>query len=203
MEMFPITQKSPFCVSLCTLLLPNKQLCMHNQLLQACLTLGLYELQPISLLCPWDFPGNSIGVDCHALFQGIFLTLGLNPQSPALQADSLPTEPPRETQYTALKGQSLSRVQLFCDPMDSSPPGSSDHRILQTTVLEWVTIPFSRGYPDRGIESRSPALQTDSLREAQKFEPKQQGLAVLVFPDPFIILQLIKGPYYTQTQHKA
>ena len=34
---------------------------------------GLY---PARLLCPWDFPGNSPGVDCHSLLQGIFLTQG-------------------------------------------------------------------------------------------------------------------------------
>ena len=33
----------------------------------------------------------------------------------------------------------------FCDPMDCSPPGSSVHSILQTIILEWVTVPFSRG----------------------------------------------------------
>ena len=31
----------------------------------------------------------------------------------------------------------------LCDPMDSSPPGSSVHRILQARTLEWVAIPFS------------------------------------------------------------
>ena len=34
----------------------------------------------------------------------------------------------------------------LCDPMDYSPPGSSIHGILQTRVLEWVAISFSRGY---------------------------------------------------------
>ena len=29
--------------------------------------------------------------------------------------------------------------------MDCSPPGSSVHGILQARILEWVTIPFSRG----------------------------------------------------------
>ena len=33
----------------------------------------------------------------------------------------------------------------LCDPMDSSPPGSSVHGILQARILEWVAIPFSRG----------------------------------------------------------
>ena len=38
----------------------------------------------------------------------------------------------------------LSRVWLY-DPMDCSPPGSSVHGILQTRILQWVAIPFSRG----------------------------------------------------------
>ena len=33
----------------------------------------------------------------------------------------------------------------LCDPMGCSPPGSSVHGILQTRILEWVAIPFSRG----------------------------------------------------------
>ena len=46
------------------------------------------------LLCPWDSPGRHTGVGCHALLQG-----GWNSGllvSPALQADSWPTEPPRK-----------------------------------------------------------------------------------------------------------
>ena len=31
----------------------------------------------------------------------------------------------------------------LCDPMDSSPPGSSVYRILQTRILEWVATSFS------------------------------------------------------------
>ena len=34
------------------------------------------------LLCPRDFPGNSTGVDCHFLLQGIFETQGSNPGLP-------------------------------------------------------------------------------------------------------------------------
>ena len=41
--------------------------------------------------------------------------------------------------------QSLSHVQLFCNPMDYSLPGSSVHGILQARVLEWVAISSSRG----------------------------------------------------------
>ena len=49
------------------------------------------------------------------------------------------------------------------DPMDCSPPGSSVHGILQARILKWVPISFSRGLPDPEIESRSPALQAESL----------------------------------------
>ena len=38
-----------------------------------------------------------------------------------------------------------SRVCLFWDHMDCSPPGSSVHGILQARTLEWVAIAFSRG----------------------------------------------------------
>ena len=33
----------------------------------------------------------------------------------------------------------------ICDPMDCSPSGYSDHGILQTRILEWIAISFSRG----------------------------------------------------------
>ena len=36
--------------------------------------------------------------------------------------------------------ESLSCVQLFCDSMDSSPPGSSVHGIFQAGILGWVVI---------------------------------------------------------------
>jgi len=33
----------------------------------------------------------------------------------------------------------------LCDPMDYNLPGPSVLGILQTRILEWVAIPFSRG----------------------------------------------------------
>ena len=41
-----------------------------------------------------DSPNRNTGVGCHALLQGIFPTQGLNPGSPALEANSLPFELP-------------------------------------------------------------------------------------------------------------
>ena len=50
----------------------------------------------------------------------------------------------------------------LCDPMDSSPPGSSVHGILQTRILEWIAIPFSRGTPQ-------PRDQTQDSGTAGRF----------------------------------
>ena len=40
---------------------------------------------------------------------------------------------------------SCSESPTLCNSMDCSPPGSSVHGILQTRILKWVAIPFSRG----------------------------------------------------------
>ena len=37
----------------------------------------------------------------------------------------------------------FSRVQLVCDPIDGSSPGSPVPGILQARTLEWVAISFS------------------------------------------------------------
>ena len=47
---------------------------------QSCLTLLHHGLLPARLLCTWNFPGKNAGAGCHFLFQGIFLTQGLNPR---------------------------------------------------------------------------------------------------------------------------
>ena len=57
---------------------------------------------------------------------------GIEPRSPALQADTLTSE----SEVTQL-------CLTLCDPMDCSLPGSSVHGILQARVLEWVAIAFS------------------------------------------------------------
>ena len=42
-----------------------------------------------------------------------------------------------------LTAKSLQSCPTLCDPIDSSPPGSSIPRILQARTLEWVAISFS------------------------------------------------------------
>ena len=41
--------------------------------------LCLNGLESARCLCPWNFPGKNTGVGSYSLFQGIFLTQGLNP----------------------------------------------------------------------------------------------------------------------------
>ena len=50
-----------------------------------------------------------------------------------------------------------------CHSMGCSLPGSSVHGVLQARILEWVAMPSSGDLPGPEIESRSPALQVDSL----------------------------------------
>ena len=40
----------------------------------------------------------------------------------------------------------LRVVSDSCHPVDCSPLGSSVHGVFQARTLEWVDIPFSRGY---------------------------------------------------------
>ena len=51
----------------------------------------------------------------------------------------------------------------LCDSMDCTWPGSSVHWILQAGILEWVTIPFSRGSSRPRDWTWVSALQADPL----------------------------------------
>ena len=51
----------------------------------------------------------------------------------------------------------FSRVQLLCDPIDGSPPGSSIPGTLQARILEWVAISFSNAWKWKvKVKSLSP-----------------------------------------------
>ena len=50
---------------------------------------------------------------------------------------------------------------------------------LRARILEWVAFPFSRGYPNPGIEPRSPALQVDSSLAEPQGKPKNTGVGSL------------------------
>ena len=43
----------------------------------------------------------------------------------------------------AAAAKSLQSCPTLCDPIDGSPPGSSNPGILQARTLEWISISFS------------------------------------------------------------
>ena len=70
---------------------------------------------------------------------------GIKPNSTALQADSLPTEPSGKPPWcpSAAAAKSLQLCPTLCDPIDGLPPGSPVPGILQARTLEWVAISSS------------------------------------------------------------
>ena len=96
---------------------------------------------------------------------------GIEPGSPALQADALPSEPPGKPNsiylYTYFQIYIYISISYFLvilcmlcpkssqscltpyDPIDRSPPGSSVYGIHQTSGLPWAS---SGDLPDPGIE---------------------------------------------------
>ena len=58
--------------------------------------------------------------------------LGIEPTSPTLQADALPSKPPRKPQ---MKVKAAHSCPTLCDPMDYTV-----HGVLQARILEWVVI---------------------------------------------------------------
>ena len=69
---------------------------------------------------------------------------GIKSGSPALQVDSLSSEPPGKP-HIYMYELSCSVIPTLCNPMDCSLSGSSVHGIHQARILEWVVISFSRG----------------------------------------------------------
>ena len=51
--------------------------------------------------------------------------------------------PPANAAAAAAVAKLHQSCPTLCDPIDSSPPGSSVHRILQARILVWGVISFS------------------------------------------------------------
>ena len=72
---------------------------------------------------------------------------------------------------------SLSRVQVFCDPIDCNLPGFSVHTLSQARILGWVAVPSPPGHgPDPESKPVSFALAgrfftTELPGKPRKMEP--------------------------------
>ena len=63
----------------------------------------------------YDSPGKNTRVGCHARLQGNLPNPGIEPTSPALQADSLLSEPPGEPQASLSSAQTPGSSQALSD----------------------------------------------------------------------------------------
>ena len=79
-------------------------------------------------------------------------------------------------------------------------PDSCVCGILQARILEWVAVPFSMGFPNPGIEPRSPTLQVDSLLSEPPGKPIYFLVSVVCFwfCGPWVIIG--DGEDVTQAQ---
>ena len=82
---------------------------------------------------------------------------GIEPRSPALQADALTSEPPLRSD------QSLSRVRLFATLWTVAHQAPLSMVFSRQEYWSGLPFPSSGDPPDPGIEPRSPALEADAL----------------------------------------
>ena len=104
----------------------------------------------------------------------------------------------------------LSLVQLFCNPMDYSPPGSLVHGISQARLLKWVAISFSRGSSCPRDQTASPTLASgfftteppgnleSMLINFKKNPPNLPKLSSRIFT-PRVKLKVLKQKFLTHS----
>ena len=108
------------------------------------------SLQLYELCSPCNSPGQNTVVCSLSLLQGIFPTLGIEPSSPALQADSLPAEPPGKLKNSEVDSLSLLHWVFLIQELNW---GLLHCRWIlyqlshkrSPRILKWVAYPFSRG----------------------------------------------------------
>ena len=147
---------------------------VHAQLLSGVQHFVIPCLYPTRLFCPQNFPGETIGADCHFFFQGIFPTQRLNPCLLCFlhgQADSLP--------LSHLRNQFKSWVSESHSVMSDSlwPYGLYSPWILQTRIWKCVIVPFFRGSSQP--RNWTQVLQANSLPVEPPRKPKNTEVGSL------------------------
>ena len=131
-----------------------------------------HRQQPTKLPHPWNSPGKNTGVDCHFFLQCMKVkSESEDAQSYPTLSDPMDCSLPgssvhgifqaRVLEWVAIafsnvnlspflilwwmRAQSLQLCSTLWDTRDCNLPGSSIHRILQASILEWVAMPSFRG----------------------------------------------------------
>ena len=96
---------------------------------------------------------------------------------------------PKQVIIWAMKVKVAQSCLILCDPTDYTV-----HGIFQARILEQIAFTFSRGSFQPGIESRSPALQTDQSPAEPPGKPKDTGVGSLsLLQLIFLTLELNQG----------
>ena len=82
-------------------------------LTQSCLTVTLWTAALPGSSVHVDSPGKNPEVGTHTLLQGTLPNPGIKPRFPALQADSLPPEPPGKSMNTGVGSLSLFQGKIL------------------------------------------------------------------------------------------
>ena len=130
---------------------------------------------------PWNSPDKNIGVGCHSLLQGIFLTQGLNLGLPSFRQILYCLShqgSPMAHAAAAAAAKSLQSCPTLCDLRDGSPPGSPVPGILQARTLEWVAISFCNAWKWKvKVKSLSRVQHLATPRTAAHQAPPSMGFS--------------------------
>ena len=98
---------------------------------------------------------------------------------------SLPHTCIETCEFTCAVLSLLSCVRLFMTPWTVACQAPLSMRILQTRILEWVAMPFSRESSNPGFEPRSLSLQADSLPSEPPGKPMDTSNSKLALEGSF------------------
>jgi len=109
-----------------------------------------HRQQPTRLLCPWDSPGY--------IYIYIYIYIYMyKVKVKVLVVQSCPT---------------------LCNPMDCSPPTFSG--ILQARILEWVSIPFSRGSSQPRVRTQVSCIAGGFFTISVTRETLKKGIYIYI-----------------------
>ena len=147
---------SVLCVCVCVCV------CVYSQSLGCVRLFVAPGIVAARLLCQWNFPGKNTGVGCHFLFQGIFLTQGLNSSLLQKWSESESRSVVSDSQMSILnpyywKFSSVAQsCPTLCTPVDCSMPGFSVHHQLLELAQDHVHLVSDAIKPSHLLLSPSP-----------------------------------------------
>ena len=133
---------------------------------QSCLTLQSIEFSGPEYWSGYPFPTP-----------GDLPNPGIEPRSPALQVDSLPTE--LSGTASLLLPSHISRVQLFATPWTVAHQAPLSMGFSRQEYWSRLLFPSPGDLPNPGIKPRSPTLQADSLLSELPEKPMNTGVRSL------------------------